>query len=232
MMLQPYTFQSLSRNNTYDGAKPNFPWVPVSTYGMGTDHPPEVESPVDIPDRRGISSPNNQMNQSRTTSLHLNKPTPPTPISPPAQVELFRNRSETATTIISSLYPRKPIFTTPGAGPIPGRADPVPPPRLAPVNESSSGVSTETDTTDDVVLVTRMPRPEKVRQLTGDDNAQKYVSEANRSQAEKVWYLRSQYGEDELTLEYDGSVKTGTLRALVEQLTGDFTSAWYILRYQ
>jgi hypothetical protein len=103
------------------------------------------------------------------------------------------------------------------------RAEAQPPPlsRLAPVNEFSSGVSTEAETTDGDIVVFR-PRLEKVKQITGDENAQKFV-EAKAAQAALPWYNRPQY-EDELKTEFDGTVKQGTLRALIEHLTGDFIS--------
>jgi son of sevenless-like protein len=114
---------------------------------------------------------------------------------------------------------------TPGTVPVGLRSEGVPaPPRLAPVNESiSSDMSNETDTADEVVLVPRNPRPEKVRNLTGDDNAFKFV-ETKTTPSTPSWYLKAQYAEEELKIEFDGSIKLGTLRALVEQLTGEFTS--------
>jgi hypothetical protein len=116
-----------------------------------------------------------------------------------------------------------PIFTTPGAGPIGNRVDAQPQlvSRLAPVSEFPSSVSTEAETTDGDIVVFR-PRPEKVKQITGDDNAQKFV-EAKAAQAALPWYNRPQY-EEELKIEFDGTVKQGTLRALIEHLTGDFIS--------
>jgi hypothetical protein len=76
-------------------------------------------------------------------------------------------------------------------------------------------------TEDEVVL--RPPRSDKVRHFFGDENAQKYV-DAKAAQSGSQWYLRPLYMDDELTSEADGTVKAGTLRALVERLTLDAIS--------
>jgi son of sevenless-like protein len=61
------------------------------------------------------------------------------------------------------------------------------------------------------------PRPGKVLQLTGDDSAQAFHN-AKQAQANLPWFLRHRYGEEEIKLEFDGTVKAGTLPALVEHL--------------
>lgn len=66
-------------------------------------------------------------------------------------------------------------------------------------------------------------RPDKVKRITGDDEAQAFH---DAQLVQGTWYLRPMYGEDELQLEADGSVSAGTLRALVERLTVDFQSKW------
>ncbi|KAI0660561.1 ras GEF [Cubamyces menziesii] len=63
------------------------------------------------------------------------------------------------------------------------------------------------------------PRPDKVKQITGDDEAQAFH---DAQLVHGTWYLRPLYGEDELQQQPDGSVSAGTLRALVERLTVDF----------
>ncbi len=63
-------------------------------------------------------------------------------------------------------------------------------------------------------------RADKVRQLTGDDDAQAFHN-AKQAQANLPWYLQPSYTADEIKLEYDGSVRAGTLSALVERLTVD-----------
>ncbi|KAH9065896.1 ras GEF [Lactarius vividus] len=64
------------------------------------------------------------------------------------------------------------------------------------------------------------PRPGKVLQLTGDDSAQAFHN-AKQAQANLPWYLKHQHGEEEIKLEFDGTVKAGTLPALVERLVVD-----------
>jgi son of sevenless-like protein len=150
----------------------------------------------------------------RTAPLLVNKPTPPTPVSATRtnHQELFRDRSESATITVG---PRTSRW----------RADPTPSPRLASVSERSS---ISDDMTEDEVLLGRPTRTtgDKIRQITGDENAQKYV-DAKAAQVNvggPAWYLRAQYADDELSTDTDGLVRTGTLRALVERLTLDVTS--------
>jgi len=61
------------------------------------------------------------------------------------------------------------------------------------------------------------PRPGKVLQLTGDDSAQAFHN-AKQAQANLPWFLRHRHGDEEIKLEFDGTVKAGTLPALVEHL--------------
>lgn len=61
------------------------------------------------------------------------------------------------------------------------------------------------------------PRPGKVLQLTGDDSAQAFHN-AKQAQANLPWFLKHRHGEEEIKLEFDGTVKAGTLPALVEHL--------------
>ena len=65
-------------------------------------------------------------------------------------------------------------------------------------------------------------RSDKVRQITGEDEAQAF-HDAKLSQG--IWYLRPTYNaEHEIQISQDGAVSAGTLRALVERLTVDFSS--------
>lgn len=66
-------------------------------------------------------------------------------------------------------------------------------------------------------------RPDKVKQITGDDEAQAFH---DAKLVHGTWYLRPMYGEDELQLQPDGAVSAGSLRALVERLTVDFPSEY------
>jgi son of sevenless len=64
------------------------------------------------------------------------------------------------------------------------------------------------------------PRPGKVLQLTGDDSAQAFHN-ARQAQANLPWYLKHRHGGEEIKLDFDGTVKAGTLPALVEHLVVD-----------
>ena len=64
-------------------------------------------------------------------------------------------------------------------------------------------------------------RHDKIKQITGDDEAQAFH---DAKLVQGTWYLRPLYGEWEIQLLPDGSVSAGTLRALVEWLTVEFPS--------
>jgi hypothetical protein len=68
-------------------------------------------------------------------------------------------------------------------------------------------------------------RSDKIKQLTGDDDAQAFHN-ARLAQASLPWFLRPSYTNDEIKMEYDGSVRAGTLSALVERLTVDPLSVY------
>jgi son of sevenless-like protein len=57
-------------------------------------------------------------------------------------------------------------------------------------------------------------------QLTGDDSAQAFHN-ARQAQAKLPWYLKNRHCEEEIKLDFDGTVKAGTLPALVEHLVVD-----------
>jgi son of sevenless-like protein len=57
-------------------------------------------------------------------------------------------------------------------------------------------------------------------QLTGDDSAQAFHN-ARQARANLPWYLKHRHGDEEIKLEFDGTVKAGTLSALVEHLVVD-----------
>ncbi|OSD06173.1 ras GEF [Trametes coccinea BRFM310] len=73
------------------------------------------------------------------------------------------------------------------------------------------------------------PRPDKVKQITGDDEAQAFH---DAKLVQGTWYLRPLHGEDEIQIEADGSVSAGTLRALVERLTIDFPRSLQETKYR
>lgn len=45
-----------------------------------------------------------------------------------------------------------------------------------------------------------------------------------RDRAVPIWFLRPTYDDDDINLDYNGTVKAGTLPALVERLTLDYLS--------
>ncbi|KAI0375492.1 ras GEF [Pilatotrama ljubarskyi] len=72
-------------------------------------------------------------------------------------------------------------------------------------------------------------RSDKVRQITGDDEAQAFH---DARLVHGTWYLRPVYGDDEIQLDAEGNVAAGTLRALVERLTVDFPKPSLETRYR
>jgi hypothetical protein len=75
----------------------------------------------------------------------------------------------------------------------------------------------------------RSPRQGKLRQVTGENVAEK-IATAKHAQARLPWYLRTSYQNDELNMEFDGVVKAGTVRALVERLTAEQLSEYFTRR--
>lgn len=66
--------------------------------------------------------------------------------------------------------------------------------------------------------MTRMPaRPDKIRAFFGDDAPSHYL--ISLSAEAKPWYLRPHYNPDEVLIDPDGTVRGGTVPALVERLT-------------
>lgn len=63
----------------------------------------------------------------------------------------------------------------------------------------------------------------KIKQLTGDDDAQAFHN-AKVAQANLPWFLRPNYRDEDIQMDNDGSVKAGTLPALVEHLLVDTLS--------
>lgn len=68
-------------------------------------------------------------------------------------------------------------------------------------------------------------KSDKVRRLLGDDDAQAFHN-AKQALASQPWYLKPERDDDggEVKLEHDGSVKYGSVEALVERLTVPFFS--------
>lgn len=61
------------------------------------------------------------------------------------------------------------------------------------------------------------PRASKLRKILGDDAPQAYIDKVNADF--KKWYLRSDHAPDDLQTDPEGTVKGGTIQALVERLT-------------
>ena len=72
------------------------------------------------------------------------------------------------------------------------------------------------------------PKPDKVRQITGDDEAQA-LYDAWAGKGNTPWYLRSEFSAEELKLEFNGTVSAGTVPALVERLTSEPLSEFHTL---
>lgn len=64
------------------------------------------------------------------------------------------------------------------------------------------------------------PKSDKVRQITGDDEAQA-LYDAWAGKGNTPWYLQSEFTGEELKLEFNGTVSAGTVPALVERLTSE-----------
>lgn len=61
------------------------------------------------------------------------------------------------------------------------------------------------------------PRAAKLRKILGDDAPQAYIDKVNADF--KKWYLRSDHAPEDLQTDPEGTVKGGTIQALVERLT-------------
>lgn len=61
------------------------------------------------------------------------------------------------------------------------------------------------------------PRGDKLKKILGPDAPQHYLNLANAEA--KPWYLRPTYNEKEILIDPDGTVRGGTVAALVERLT-------------
>ena len=61
------------------------------------------------------------------------------------------------------------------------------------------------------------PRAAKLSKILGDDAPQAYIDKVNADS--KKWYLRSDHAPDDLQTDPEGTVKGGTIQALVERLT-------------
>ncbi|TFK56485.1 ras GEF [Heliocybe sulcata] len=70
---------------------------------------------------------------------------------------------------------------------------------------------------DDIIVTPLRRRSDKVKQLTGDEDAQRYHN-MKIAALHMPWYLKPDYKDEEVKLQ-EGTVIAGTLEALVERLT-------------
>ena len=156
--------------------------------------------------------------------LLINKPVPPTPelapvtiVKSPARSPLMRSMSDSSqmASAASRTARRRPIMLS----------DSTSLSTLSVFIDSSSLPASDLPglyRSYDVENV-RSPigrRSDKVKQLTGDDDAQAFHN-ARLAQAALPWFLQPSYTRDDIKMDYDGSVRAGTLSALVERLTVD-----------
>jgi son of sevenless len=88
------------------------------------------------------------------------------------------------------------------------------------ISSPGSGAEADLEPSPEPTITVRPPKPTKVGRITGDTNAERFAT-VKQAQLTAPWYLLPSYGENDIRLESDGSVKAGTLAALVEHLTVD-----------
>ncbi|KAG6372794.1 ras GEF [Boletus reticuloceps] len=88
-------------------------------------------------------------------------------------------------------------------------------PRIIPRNQVSTRIPFDDD--DALETIRTPPRPDKIRAFFGDDAPTHYLN--SLSAGAKPWYLRPNYNPEEVLIDPDGTVRGGTVPALVERLT-------------
>ncbi|KAF8552770.1 ras GEF [Imleria badia] len=101
-----------------------------------------------------------------------------------------------------------PTLTIPPPVPTSGK------PRII-INDVPKDISLEDD--DALDMIRTPPRPNKIKAFFGDDAPSHYLNKLNAGA--KPWYLRPRYNSDEVLIDPDGTVRGGTVPALVERLT-------------
>ena len=144
-------------------------------------------------------------------------PSQPSPSAASPRSPLNRSRSESSPTALTRSGRRRPMTTTnfKSLSSLSVLLD-------SPQSETEELPQLERDTTAPSLSPTQK-RSDKIRKLTGDDDAQAFHN-ARVAQANLPWYLKPSYTADDIKMEYDGSVRAGTLPALVERLTADSLS--------
>lgn len=183
------------------------PYMETATYQMPIpdtrptrqQYPPTPDAPVPAPPPLD------------TAPLYVNKPTPPTP----STSNSLREYAGPAHAVESVRQTRHRS--------LPSRELDNPLPPVISINTSNL-YQPDPESEDETSSSIRSPRMGKVKQITGDDVAEK-IATARVTQAMLPWYLRTSYLDNELKMEFDGVVKAGTLAALVERLTAEQLSA-------
>ncbi|KIJ60282.1 hypothetical protein HYDPIDRAFT_99030, partial [Hydnomerulius pinastri MD-312] len=105
--------------------------------------------------------------------------------------------------------------------PSPVQKSPLPPPvptsgkpTITPRKEIPHWASLDDE---DLGLIRTPPRPDKIKAFFGDDAPSHYL--ISRTAETKPWYLRPNYDPVEVLIDPDGTVRGGTVPALVERLT-------------
>jgi len=195
------------------------------------DNSTHVQQPVTCPPSPATPMPHPLM--PKIEPLHINKPTPPTPSSTSSSSSSnhtyshFRSRSDSAPTTPASVRRtrRQPILLGDHLS-LSSLSDFMDTNRRTGVDRINTSLTHKRSegqldlSDDDFKRSPASRRADKVRQLTGDDDAQAFHN-AKQAQANLPWYLQPSYTADEIKLEYDGSVRAGALSALVERLTVD-----------
>ncbi|KAL5533752.1 hypothetical protein ACEPAG_212 [Sanghuangporus baumii] len=197
------------------------------TYSIEGDSDATLVNNSLVPTKGRTSSPDTPMprlNRPDISALQVNKPIPPTPPLPlcpspscaSPRSPLNRSRSDSSP-LHARQSRRRPILVNDFKSlsrlsdfidsPCPDSAAPA-------ADELQFGFF------DDARPPSTPRRSDKVRQLTGDEDAQAFHN-AKVAQANLPWYLQPSYGPDDIKLDYDGSIRAGTLPALIERLTAD-----------
>lgn len=178
--------------------------------------------------------------------LQLNKPTPPTPVGKEHIIRIqqpipptYRGRSLDNTmaaghvnghtfaspSIYRSISTSASLGGAPGSSPSTSYRSPSPAIIRLPtafdqnLRHEVSHSRTESPIGDDPVY-SPLRNGRKVAQITGDDDAQAFHN-ARIAQASLPWYLKPRHDNNDIKLEYDGTVIAGTVPALIERLTLD-----------
>lgn len=92
-------------------------------------------------------------------------------------------------------------------------------------NFSKSPIVTESfDAFHRLALQSPALRTGRIRTPVGETFPSASPQTGKRNRTASAWFLRPTYDDDDINLDYDGTIKAGTLPALVERLTLDYLS--------